>query len=158
MKKILSFFAVLALASIAASLCAFGQSKTTDGGKGSQMKNNTIKLAIKGGRTFTATLADNSSARALAELLARGDVSVEMKDYARMEKVGPLGKRLPRNDKPISTGPGDLILYQGSQFVIYYGTNSWTLTRLGKIDNATGEELLSALGDGDVTVTLSLNK
>ena len=157
MKRVLSVFAVLAFASIAAALCVFGQSKTADGGKGNQMKSNTIKLSIKGGRTFTATLADNSSAHALAELLAAGDVSVEMKDYARMEKVGPLGRSLPRNDEPVSAGPGDLILYQGNQFVIYYGSNSWNFTRLGKIDNATGGELLSALGDGDVTVTLSLN-
>lgn len=44
-------------------------------------KNNTIRLTVEGGKTFTATLADNSSAQALLELLAKGNVTVEMEDY-----------------------------------------------------------------------------
>ena len=122
------------------------------------MKTDKIKLAIKGGRTFTATLADNSSARALMELLEKGDISIEMEDYARMEKVGLLGANLPRNDERISAGPGDLILYQGRNLVIYYAPNSWNFPRLGKIDNATRDDLVSALGAGSVTVTLSAGR
>lgn len=122
------------------------------------MKTNSIRLTIKGGKTFTATLADNSSADALIELLSKGDVTVEMEDYGNMEKVGPLGTSLPRNDRQTSTGPGDIILYQGKYLVIYYSTNSWNFTRIGKIDNADGAQLKSALGNGDVTVTLSLDK
>lgn len=146
MKKIFQISAAVALALAAAFAPASGLSKT---------ENDKIKLAIKGGRTFTATLADNSSARALMELLEKGDISIEMEDYARMEKVGPLGANLPRNDERISTGPGDLILYQGRNLVIYYAPNSWNFTRLGKIDNATRDDLVSALGTGNVTVTLS---
>ena len=66
-------------------------------------------------------------------------------------------KPLPRNDQQIRTQAGDLILYQGDAFVIYYDTNSWNFTRLGKIDDVTGEELKEILGNGDVTVVLSLN-
>ncbi len=116
-----------------------------------------ITLTVEGGKTFTATLVDNSSAEALKALLAKGDITVKMEDYANMEKVGPLGTSLPRNDKQITTGPGDIILYQGKYLVIYYATNSWSLTRLGKINNVSGSELKSALGKGDVTVTLSLS-
>ena len=100
---------------------------------------------------------DNSSTSALKALLAEGDLTIEMEDYARMEKVGPIGTTLPRNDEQISTVPGDLILYQGRYFVIYYGRNSYSLTRLGKIDNVSESELKAALGDGDVTVTLALS-
>lgn len=120
------------------------------------MERNTIKLTIEGGKAFTATLVDNSSAQALLEHLAKGDIVVDMEDYANMEKVGSLGVSLPRNDRQTTTGPGDLILYQGHNFVIYYDTNSWSFTRLGKIDNATQAELKAALGKGDVRVTLSL--
>ena len=120
-------------------------------------KMNTIKLTIEGGKAFTATLEDNSSTQALKEQLVKGDIIVEMEDYASMEKVGSLGIRLPRNDRQTTTGPGDLILYQGHNFVIYYDTNSWSFTRLGKIDNATQAELKAALGKGDVRVTLSLD-
>lgn len=120
------------------------------------MERNTIKLTIEGGKAFTATLVDNSSVQALLEHLAKGDIVVDMEDYANMEKVGSLGVSLPRNDRQTTTGPGDLILYQGHNFVIYYDTNSWSFTRLGKIDNATQAELKAALGKGDVRVTLSL--
>lgn len=120
------------------------------------MESNTIRLTIEGGRTFTATLVDNSSTQALKEQLAKGNITVEMEDYANMEKVGSLGIRLPRNDKQTTTGPGDIILYQGHNLVIYYDTNSWSFTRLGKINNASQADLKAALGKGDVRVTLSL--
>jgi hypothetical protein len=80
-----------------------------------------------------------------------------MRDYGNMEKVGSLGTSLPRNDEQITTEPGDLILYQGSAFVIYYAPNSWNFTRLGKINGVTQEELKEILGTGDVEVTLSLD-
>ncbi len=124
--------------------------------KNEKMETNKIKLKI-GEQTFTATLVDNSSTKALKEMLAKGDVTVEMEDYANMEKVGPLGASLPRNDKHTTTSAGDLILYQGRYLVIYYDPNTWSFTRLGKIDNVSRSELLAALGRGDVTVTLSLD-
>lgn len=105
---------------------------------------------------LTAALADNSSARALAELLADGPLSVEMRDYNRMERVGPLGADLPANDEWIDAQAGDLILYQGNQLVIYYGANSWSLTRLGRIEGVGAGELRDILGGGDVRVTLSM--
>ncbi len=116
------------------------------------------KLSITAnGHTLTATLVDNSSTRALKELLASGPVTIHMSDYGNMEKVGPLPQSLPTNDEQINTVAGDLILYQGRSFVIYYDTNSWNFTRLGKIDNITSEAALkSILGNGDVDVTLNL--
>ena len=114
-----------------------------------------LALTING-TTLTATLADNSSAQALRELLAGGPVTIDMRDYGNMEKVGSLGTSLPTNNEQITTQPGDIILYQGNQITIYYDTNSWSLTRLGKINNITAQELRALLGSGDVSVTLSL--
>lgn len=111
-----------------------------------------------GDTTLTATLADNSSARALAALLEEGPLTLTLEDYAGMEKVGPLGTSLPQNNEQMVTAPGDIILYQGSSFVIYYDTNSWSLTRLGHIDDADEARLQELLGDGAVTVTLSLEE
>lgn len=107
------------------------------------------------GCELPVTLADNSSARALTELLAEGDVHVAMSDYGGFEKVGPLPVPLPTNDEQITALPGDVILYQGDKLTIYYDTNSWRFTRLGRIDGITAEELRGALGEGDVTATLS---
>ena len=89
---------------------------------------------------------------------AQGSVDIRMNDYGNMEKVGSLGFSLPRNDRQTTTAPGDLILYQGNSFVIYYDTNSWNFTRLGKVDGVSSRnEMLDLLGGkGEVTVTLSL--
>jgi hypothetical protein len=114
-----------------------------------------ITLTVNG-TTLTAELTDNSSAEALKEMLADGPLTVEMSDYAGMEKVGSLGKSLPTNDEEITTDAGDLILYQGDQLVIYYAPNSWNFTRLGKIQDVTASELYEILGSGDVEVTLAL--
>jgi len=111
-----------------------------------------------GDHVLTATLAENSSVDALKEALSEGPITINMRDYGSMEKVGSLGMDLPRNDQQITTEAGDIILYQGNAFVIYYAPNSWDFTRLGKIDDVTAEELREILGDGSVTITLSLPK
>jgi hypothetical protein len=119
------------------------------------IKTNSMIIKI-GDTVLTATLTDNSSSEALKKALSERPVTVKMRDYGKMEKVGSLGMTLPRNDEFIATEAGDIILYQGSELVIYYSTNSWNFTRLGKIDNVTPEGLKKILGDGDVSVTLSL--
>lgn len=119
-------------------------------------KSETKLLISVGDTELTATLADNSSAQALVELLKQGNISVDMSDYSNFEKVGELPESLPTNDEQLDMYYGDLILYQGNKFVIYYDKNSWSFTKLGRIDNITQEELKAILGEGDVTVTLSL--
>lgn len=79
-----------------------------------------------------------------------------MHDYGNMEKIGPIGRSLPTTDAQITTEPGDIILYQGNQLTIYYDTNSWNFTRIGKIQNISAAELRSILGPADATVTFSL--
>jgi len=114
-----------------------------------------IKLTI-GDTILTATLIENSSSAKLMELLAENTITINMDDYGNMEKVGSLGSNLPTNNEQITTEAGDLILYQGNALVIYYAPNSWNFTRLGKIDDITTEELKRILGDGSITVKLSL--
>lgn len=113
---------------------------------------------IAGETTFTADFADNGSADAFRELLAQGSLTISMSDYGSFEKVGSIGQSLPREDTQISTATGDVILYQGNQIVIFYGTNSWNYSRLGKIQNAAKDDLLTAFGSGDVMITFSLTK
>src|SRR5699024_2994112 len=116
------------------------------------------KLIIHvGNHSLTAKLEENSSAAALKELLREKPLTIRMRDYAGMEKVGDIGRSLPTNDRPTHAKPCDLILYLGSSFVIYYEPNSWNFTRLGRIENAAPKELSAILGHGDVTVTLELS-
>lgn len=117
------------------------------------------KLQIEvNGYTLTATLADNDSAKALAELIKDEPLTLELREYGSFEKVGPLPQSLPANDESITTEPGDIMLYVGNQITIFYGSNTWSYTRLGKIDNVTQSELKGIFGEGDVTVTFSLTK
>ena len=103
-------------------------------------------------KVFYAGLEDNSSAEAFTEKLSSEAIEVEMHDYGSFEKVGSLPWSLPKNDDEITTGPGDVILYQGNQITIYYDRNTWSFTRMAKISDVTREELLEAFGDGNVTV------
>ena len=123
-----------------------------------------------GSHKLTATLVDNSSATAFYELLKRAPVTIKMSDYSNFEKYGPIGTSLPRNDTQITTTAGDIILYQGNQITIYYDTNSWNFTRLGKVVSnlrqssgtasstisITQAELKKILGKGDVTAVFNI--
>ena len=106
------------------------------------------------GTVFTATLEDNKAVKALVALMEEEPVTIAMDDYAGFEKVGSLGANLPASDRQTTTNPGDIVLYQGNKIVMFYGHNSWSYTRLGKIDDLTGWE--KALGSGSVTVTFSI--
>lgn len=117
------------------------------------MQQNLFYVSV-GGETFSATFADNSGAQALKELLTDGDITIQMSDYGGFEKVGSLGQSLPTENSQTTTQAGDIVLYQGNQIVMFYGSNSWSYTRLGHIDDLTGWE--EALGSGDVTVILSM--
>ena len=122
-----------------------------------------MKISIQitsdsGNHKLNATLADNSSAVAFYELLKKGPLTVDMHDYGSFEKVGSLGTTLPRNDTQITTTAGDIILYQGNQITIYYDTNSWNFTRLGKVDGVTQAELKKILGKGNVTAVFEILK
>ncbi len=79
-----------------------------------------------------------------------------MSDYAGFEKVGPLGMELPADDTQTTTQAGDIVLYQGNQIDDFYGSNTWSYTRIGRIDDLNGWS--EALGNGNVDVTFSLEK
>ena len=108
------------------------------------------------GANIQVKLYDNSSAQAVKELLRKGPLTISMKDYAHMEKFGSFGVELPTNDQHITTEAGDVILSEGNLLVIYYAPNTWTFTRLGKVQNLAESELKNGLGKGNITATLTL--
>ena len=121
------------------------------------MASSQTKVLLKvGGNSMTATLTDNEATRELTKLLEQGDITIRMSDYGGFEKVGAFPQSLPTSNTQITTELGDIMLYQGNQMVIFYGSNSWSYTRLGKIDGATSDSLRQFLGNGDITMTLSL--
>ena len=119
----------------------------------------TLYLTI-GGVTKSATLVSNTSTEALVAQLQKGDITYEAHDYGDFEKVGALGYTFPQNNEQINTEPGDLILYLGSNLCIYYDTNSWDFTRIGKLDNMTQADIKAWVkaGGDNVNVTLSIKQ
>ena len=47
--------------------------------------------------------------------------------------------------------PGDIVLYSGNQLVVFFGSNSWSYTKLDHIEGLSTDEL-TALLDKDIVV------
>ena len=130
--------------------------------KDSEMMAQTMtqKLYITiDGKTLSVELVDNAATQTLVAALQEGDITYEAHDYGGFEKVGALGRSLPTNDAQTTTQAGDVILYSGNQIVLFYGSNSWSYTRLGRMEYSSQAELESFLkaGQGNVMVKLSLS-
>lgn len=137
------------------------EGKENNGNDNSGETNTTMPETIKitvSGKTLPVKIEDNEATRALVAALSEASITYEAHDYGGFEKVGPLGLTLPANNSQITTQPGDVILYSGNQIVLFYGNNTWSYTRLGKIQYESLDELKSFLkaGEGNISVTLSL--
>ena len=114
-----------------------------------------MKMSVKiGDASFTATLEDNAATRELTEMMKQSPITINMSDYSGFEKVGPLGRSLTTNNHQTTTSAGDIVLYNGNQIVLFYGSNSWSYTRIGKIDDLSGWK--EALGSGNITAEFSI--
>lgn len=106
-----------------------------------------------------AEFENNSSAEAFIEKLKEeGELRLFMTDYGGFEKVAPLPWDLPTNDERITTVPGDIILYLGSNLTIYYDENTWDFTRIAHIVDTDPEKLRELLGIGNVDIIFTLEE
>jgi len=94
--------------------------------------------------------------KAVEELMdeaANGDIIVSMSMYGGWEQVGSLGKSYTRDDKQMTAVSGDIVLYSGNQIVVFYGSNSWSYTKLGRMDLAQ-DDIMKFLSNGDIILTI----
>ena len=138
----------LCLLLLLAGLPASAENTTTEEG------DNDMQMMI-GETPVTVAWEDNASVEALRALAAEG-ITIEMSMYGGFEQVGSIGQSLPRDDQQTTTASGDIVLYSGNQLVVFYGSNSWAYTRLGHITDQTPAQMKALLGNGDVTITLSM--
>lgn len=119
--------------------------------------NEKLYITI-GGQTVAASLVDNAATQALIEHLQGGDVAVTLNSSGGFEIWGALGFLLPASNEQITAQLGYIVLYNGSNICMFYGSNSWSYTRLGHIDELSGSELRTFLhaGESNIAVTLSL--
>lgn len=97
---------------------------------------------------------DNDAVHALEEMAKNSVITINMSQYGGFEQVGNLGQSLPTNDSEMTTAPGDIVLYNSDKIVVFYGSNSWSYTRLGKITDQSEEELNALLNKPNVTLSL----
>lgn len=119
-----------------------------------EMETNMIVTV--GEYRFEVILEDNATTAELIKILEDGPIVIDMKDYSGFEKVGSLDRSLTRSDKQTTTHSGDIVLYNGNNIVIFYGSNSWSYTRIGRVEDLSDWE--KALGSGDVTVEFSVGE
>ena len=117
--------------------------------------DDSVKVKIND-NVFDVKLENNSATQEFSKELKKGNVTVNASEYGGFEKVGNLGFSLPTSDENIGTAPGDIVLYQGDKISLFYGSHSWSYTKLGKIDNVDSNKLKEVLGSGDVTLEFSL--
>ena len=110
-----------------------------------------------GGQTQSVTLVDNDATRELVAALQSAPITVTLDDN-NFEIWGSLGRSLTTKNEQMTAQPGDVVLYNGSNICIFYDSNSWSYTRLGKIDGLSGSQLRTFLkaGQNNISVTLSL--
>ena len=110
-----------------------------------------------GGQTQLVTLVDNDATRELVAALQSAPITVTLNDN-NFEIWGALGRSLTTKNEQMTAQPGDVVLYNGSNICIFYDSNSWSYTRLGKIDGLSESELRTFLkaGQNNISVTLSL--
>ena len=113
-----------------------------------------MKMSING-TAVDVSWENNASVKELAKMAGNGPVTIETEPYGGFEQVGPIGATLPSSDTNIKTKAGDIMLYTSSQMVIFYGSNSWAYTRLGRITDKSDSELRELLGGDGVTVTIT---
>ncbi len=122
---------------------------------GDESMDGMIKIKIND-EVFDVELENNSATEELVKELEKGNITVNATEYGGFEKVGDLGLSLPTSDENINTSPGDIVLYQGNQISLFYGSHSWSYTKLGKIENIDSNQLKEVLGPGNATIVLSL--
>ena len=127
------------------------EEQKTDDEEESRMIEMTLKINDE---EVNVKWEDNESVRALADLAAKGPVTIDTSLYGGFEQVGGLGTTLPSNDVNTTTEPGDIVLYSGSNIVVFFGTNNWAYTKLGHIEDKSGEELRDMLGNNNTVITI----
>ena len=159
-KKLVMLVCIL---SIAMLLTACSEKKGTSSSKNDEVseveERTEVSLQMKiEDESVQVDWEDNESVETLKGLCKDEPLVIQMSMYGGYEQVGNIGTSIPENDVEITAKAGDIVLYSGNSLVVFYGSNSWAYTRLGRITNLTDAELTQLLSNGDVTITISMEE
>ena len=132
------------------------QKKQTEQGENGNTEDGEMHslIIMAGDRELAVDWEDNESVRALEQMAEKEPVNIDLSMYGGFEQVGPIGASLPRNDVQMTTEPGDIVLYSGNQLVVFYGSNSWSYTKLGHFSSMSQQELAELFSNGDVSISV----
>ena len=131
---------------------ASGCNAVSDG----EVDKRNIRLRIDG-VLMSVAWENNDSVREIKKFLFDKDLIIKTSRYSDFEQVGNMGHSFKTNNKNIKTYPGDIVLYNGNQIVIFYGSNSWSYTKLGRLSSKTQSELKNLLDKSNLTLRFSLS-
>lgn len=103
-------------------------------------------LSINGSEV-SVNWEDNETVSELIAYTKKENIVVNTTVYGGFEQVGSLPQSFSRNDVRMTTEPGDIVLYSGNQIVLFFGSNSWSYTKLGHIEGLSVDELSDLLGE-----------
>lgn len=106
------------------------------------------------GQSLSVTWEKNAAVDTLVDMAKHKPITVHASPYGGFEQSGALPKSLPSDDRYLTSRPGDIFLYQGRQFVVFFGENSWSYTKLGHIENLNTTQLKQLLNQPETTITL----
>lgn len=116
-------------------------------------EQETLVLSING-TVLDVQWEENEAVAELLSCVQNENITVNTTLYGGFEQVGSLPQSFSRNDAQMTTGPGDIVLYSGNQLVLFFGSNSWSYTKLGQIKGMSAEELSELLGADSAIVEI----
>ena len=134
---------------IVASLCFWGCAQESQ--QTTEIEQGEYRMKIDG-VSVDISWEDNKSVHELLQY-AKNGVEINMHQYGGFEQVGSIGKKISSYDKQMTTHPGDVVLYDSNQIVIFFGQNNWSYTKLGHI-NLSEAELEDLLNKSSVNLYL----
>lgn len=169
MRKLLFLISLLVIGLLAATCSRSNDilpspEPTADGSAGptpqaspeSEDSMNAMILTVDG-TELTVSWENNQAVKELVAYVQEEDILINTSRYGGFEQVGSLPQGFSSSDRQITTCPGDIVLYTGDQMVLFYGSNSWSYTKLGHIEGLTRQELTDLLGKDSVEVRLAAN-
>ena len=120
------------------------------------MVNDSKNIVLKiDGNAVDVVWEDNDSVKAIKEIVKNFGLKINTHQYGGFEQVGEIGQSIVSKNVQMTTEPGDIVLYAGNNIVVFYGNNSWSYTKLGKIVGKTNEELKNILNKNNTVLEFS---
>lgn len=119
-------------------------------------EENTLVLTVNK-TVLSVQWEQNEAVNELFALAKEETITINTTIYGGFEQVGSLPQSFSRNDVQMTAEPGDIVLYSGNQLVVFFGSNSWSYTKLGHID-LSAEELTLLLGGDLAWIEITVDK